>query len=183
MVVWITGLSGAGKSTLARHVACHMRARGRVPVLLDGDELRDIFGAVALSEENHARAGRLGIASRYAQLCRMIATQNVDVVIATISMFREIYHWNRTNLPGYVEVYLKTPLDELRRRDPKGIYRDYESGRLKHVAGLDLQVDEPEAPDWIVEFDPARSAAATADELMAILDTKIGGPANDASIR
>jgi adenylylsulfate kinase len=172
MIVWITGLSGAGKSTLAGQIALRMRARGLTLVLLDGDELREVFGAVSVNEDNHGRAGRLEIASRYARLCRVIATQKIDVVIATISMFREVHDWNRANLPDYVEVYLKTPLDELRRRDPKGIYRAYDAGRLKNVAGLDLKTDEPEAADWVVEFEPGRTVTSTADGLMALLEMR-----------
>jgi adenylylsulfate kinase len=74
------------------------------------------------------------------------------VVTATISLFNEIHEWNRATLPGYFEVYLKVPIDELRRRDPKGIYRRFDAGELTHVAGLDLPIDEPEAADWVVEL-------------------------------
>jgi adenylylsulfate kinase len=173
MVLWITGLSGAGKSTLAGQIALRMRARGLTLVLLDGDELREVFGAVSASVENHGRAGRLEMASRYARLCRMIALQKVHVVIATISMFREVHEWNRGNLPDYIEIYLKTPLDELRRRDPKGIYREYDAGHLEHVAGLDLEIDEPEAADWVMEFEPGRSVTSTADELMTFVEMRM----------
>ena len=52
------------------------------------------------------------------------------VVIATISMFDELYAWNRENTTNYFEVYLKVPLDELRRCDPKSTYQRYENGEL-----------------------------------------------------
>ena len=45
-------------------------------------------------------------------------------------MFDELYAWNRENITNYFEVYLKAPLDELRCRDPKSIYRRYENGEL-----------------------------------------------------
>ena len=64
-------------------------------------------------------------------------------------MFKEVYAWNRENLPGYFEVYMKASLDELRRRDPKGIYYDFDTHVLSNVAGLDLPVDEPEFPDFV----------------------------------
>ncbi|MBF0179868.1 MAG: adenylyl-sulfate kinase [Magnetococcales bacterium] len=164
-VLWITGLSGAGKSTLAREVTGRLRAMGRPVLLLDGDELREVFGAVAANTANHGREGRLALALRYARLCRVLAGQGVLVVIATISLFREVHAWNRQHLPGYFEVYLKVPLEELQRRDPKGIYRRFASGELTHVAGLDLPVDEPEGADWVVDFVPGRSVAALAEAL------------------
>lgn len=171
-VIWITGLSGAGKSTLAHEVVARFRAAGEAVVMLDGDELREVFGAVAANAQNHGREGRLALAMQYAHLCRVIAAQGLTVVIATISLFREVHAWNRANLPGYFEVYLKVPVEELRRRDPKGIYRRFDAGELTHVAGLDLPIDEPEAADWIVEFDPERTVTALAAELNQILSTR-----------
>ena len=104
----------------------------------------------------------------------MLANQGLTVVIATMSLFKEVHAWNRHNLPGYFEVYLKVPLDELRRRDSKGIYRRFDSGELSQVAGLDLLVDEPESADWVVEFDPLRSVETVAEELMKILSGNQG---------
>jgi adenylylsulfate kinase-like enzyme len=165
-VIWITGLSGAGKSTLARQVVEQLRSFGNTVVMLDGDELRDVFGAVPSNVQNHGREGRLALAMQYAHLCQIIASQGLIVVIATISLFREVHAWNRINLPGYFEVYLKVPVRELRRRDPKGIYKRFDSGELTNVAGLDLQIDEPYAPDWVVEFESGQSPVAVTDELL-----------------
>lgn len=165
-VIWITGLSGAGKSTLGQEVVGRLRDRGEAVVMLDGDELREVFGAVAANSQNHGREGRLALALQYAHLCRVIASQGLTVVIATISLFKEVHVWNRANLPGYYEVYLKVPVDELRRRDPKGIYRKFDAGELTNVAGLDLSIDEPEAADWVVEFEPRRGVASLANKLL-----------------
>ena len=168
-VIWITGLSGAGKTSLATEVVSRLRNRIQHVVMLDGDELREVFGAVASNAQNHGREARLALAMRYAHLCRVIAAQGFTVVIATISLFREVHAWNRANLPGYFEVYLKVPLEELRRRDPKGIYRRFDTGQLSDVAGLDLPIDEPEAADWVVEFLPARSITVLAEGLLSRL--------------
>lgn len=168
-VIWITGLSGAGKSTLAKLLVSRLKGYGKSVVLLDGDELRDVFGAVTANETNHGREGRLALAMQYAHLCRLIASQGLTVVIATISLFREVHDWNRANLPGYFEVYLKVPVDELRRRDPKGIYRRFDAGELANVAGLDLSVDEPESADWVAAFESGQTATLLADKFMTIL--------------
>jgi adenylylsulfate kinase-like enzyme/glycosyltransferase involved in cell wall biosynthesis len=168
-VIWITGLSGAGKSTLAHEIVSRLRANDNAVVMLDGDELRDVFGAVAANAQNHGRDGRLALALQYSHLCSILAAQGMTVVIATISLFREVHVWNRANLPGYFEVYLKVPVDELRRRDPKGIYRRFDAGELTNVVGLDLPIDEPEAADWVVEFEPGRSVATSAVELLKTL--------------
>lgn len=171
-VIWITGLSGAGKSTLAHEVVARLRAEGKAVAMLDGDELREVFGAVAANAQNHGREGRLALAMQYAHLCRVIASQGLTVVIATISLFREVHAWNREHLPGYFEVYLKVPVEELRRRDPKGIYRRFDAGELSNVAGLDLPIDEPEAADWMAEFVSGQLVSDLADKLMTILKTR-----------
>lgn len=165
-VVWITGLSGAGKSTLARELVAELRSHGHSVVMLDGDELRDVFGAATANSQNHGREGRLALAMQYAHLCKVIAAQGQTVVIATISLFREVHAWNRTHLPGYFEVYLKVPVEELRRRDPKDIYRRFYAGELQNVAGLDLSIDEPTAADWVVEFEPDRPLQTVTDDLL-----------------
>ena len=140
--------------------------------MLDGDELREVFGAVAANAQNHDREGRLVLAMQYASLCRVIAEQGLTVVIATISLFREVHTWNRANLPGYFEVYLKVPVEELRRRDPKGIYRRYDSGEISNVAGLDLAIDEPESADWVAEYSPDINVQTLADRLIQQLMEK-----------
>ncbi|PWB35388.1 adenylyl-sulfate kinase [Pseudomonas sp. SDI] len=165
-VVWITGLSGAGKSTLAQAFAAGLRAQGQSVVVLDGDELREVFGNTADRAQNYDRAARLALAMQYAHLCRVIAAQGHIVVIATISLFHEVHAWNRSQLPGYFEVYLQVPLEELRRRDPKGIYRRFDAGELHNVAGLDLSIDEPSAADWAVAFEPQRTLATLTEDLL-----------------
>jgi adenylylsulfate kinase-like enzyme len=164
--IWITGLSGAGKSTLAVELTRRLRATGEAGIMLDGDELRTVFGAVAADVRNHSRERRLALGMQYAHLCRVITDQGPTVVIATISLFKEVHAWNRENLSGYFEVYLKVPVEELRRRDPKGIYRRFDTGDLANVAGLDLPVDEPEAADLILEFLPEQTADVMAARVM-----------------
>ena len=171
-VIWITGLSGSGKTTLAKEVVYRLRSVGQTVLMLDGDEMRQVFGATKDNSKNHCREGRLALAMQYARLCRLIANQGATVVCSTISMFEEVHSWNRDNQPSYFEVYLKVPISELRRRDPKGIYRNFDSGELENVAGLDLPVDEPKQPDILFEFAPNLKLKQMVDDFMSKLNYK-----------
>tara|TARA_B100000035_G_scaffold310782_1_gene319197 strand:+ start:476 stop:1045 length:570 start_codon:yes stop_codon:yes gene_type:complete len=150
--IWITGLSGSGKSTLAAKVVNFLKNKGLPVIHLDGDKLREVFGSSKDLKKNHSRKSRIFLAMQYSLLCQLISNQGVIVVCSTISMFKEVHEWNRANLSNYIEVFLKVPLEELKRRDPKKIYQRYDIGKLKNVAGLDLLVDEPKKPDWLFDF-------------------------------
>ena len=165
-VIWITGLSGSGKSTLAREVVNNLREKGKPVILLDGDELGGVFGAENQNDKNHTYEGRLALSKQYSHLCKLISSQGVMVVIATISLFHGIHVWNRKNLSDYYEVYLKVPIEELRKRDPKGIYKSFDEGKLKNVAGIDLKIDEPKNPDWLIDFNFEQSTTKIAKELL-----------------
>ena len=106
-------------------------------------------------------------------MCKILASQGIIVVIATISLFREIHVWNRDHLPRYIEVYLKVPLSELERRDSKGIYQRFHLGEIKNVAGLDLEIDEPVEADWIEVFDPLRSSSMVCSDLLLYIEKEL----------
>lgn len=162
-VFWITGLSGTGKTTLGRELCSRLRASGRPVTFLDGDVLR----AVIAEDLGHSISNRRKSAMRNARLCRMLAQQGADVVCATISLFHNVQRWNRANIPGYREIYLQVPMEELRRRDTKGIYARAERGDLSDVVGLDVPIEAPEAPDLVLDNYGQLDVAAAVDRIMA----------------
>jgi adenylylsulfate kinase len=115
--------------------------------LLDGDVLRAILG----DRFGHGADDRRAISMCYARLCRELSSQGFDVICATISMFRDLHDWNRANIPNYREIYLRVPQAELERRDPKGLYARARQGGLSDVVGLDHPMEEPRAPDLIID--------------------------------
>ncbi len=146
-VYWITGLSGAGKTTIGKLWYEELRSRMPNVVMLDGDILRAVFaGDLGYSQEERRR-----IAMRYARLCKMLSEQGICVVCCTISMFDSVREWNRENIEGYVEVYIKASMETLRRRDQKGLYSHADG----NVAGVNFQVEEPKTPDVVLENDGA----------------------------
>jgi cytidine diphosphoramidate kinase len=159
--LWITGLSASGKTTLSTLLVERIRSRGKKVVYLDGDELRQV-----LSNKTYTREERIILGMRYSRLCKLLIDQDFDVVIAVIGLFKEIHTWNRENISNYVEIFIDTPLDELKKRDPKGLYYKYEIGEIQNVAGLDLQVDFPVNPDIRIKWSNNRSIESMFEELL-----------------
>ena len=158
---WITGLSATGKSTFSNLLVNHFRSTGKQLIQLDGDELRQV-----LADQAYTKEERIALSMRYARLCQLISSQGVDVVIAVIGLFKEIHEWNRKNIPNYIEIFIDTPLDELIRRDPKGLYKRYLSGEINNIAGMDLKIDYPENPDIHIKWSNGRSIESMFNELL-----------------
>jgi adenylylsulfate kinase-like enzyme/phosphohistidine swiveling domain-containing protein len=144
-VFWITGLSGSGKTSIGRALASHLRASGGRVIFLDGDTLR----AAVSSDLGYSAEDRRSVAMRNGMLCRMLAEQGFDIVCSTISLFHEVQRWNRENIARYNEIFVRVPLEELKRRDIKGIYGD--DRRAANVVGVDIPAETPEAPDLILD--------------------------------
>ena len=139
-VIWLTGLAGAGKTTFASELFKHLKELHGNVILLDGDVFRNIFG-----ESGFKRDERLKIAYKINALAGFLEQNGLIVIVATMSLFDEIYTINRANFKDYFEVFVKCDFDELVRRDKKGLYSKALSGEIKNVVGVDIAYDEPKA--------------------------------------
>lgn len=147
MVVWVIGLSGSGKTTLSERIVHDVRRCGKTVILLDGDQIRELFN----NDIGHDLVSRRLNAERICRLCGLLDAQGIHVVCAILSIFPESRQWCRTNLRQYYEVFIDTPIELLRQRDPKGLYARHDRGEITNVAGLDLHFPWPSSPDLIIE--------------------------------
>lgn len=143
-VVWITGLPGAGKTTVAGEVYRLLKTVSPAVVRVDGDVFRELMG----HDLGYGMADRLENARRLTRLCGFLAGQGLDVVCATVSLFREIHVWNRAHLPRYFEVYLRVTAETLEARDQKKLVS---SG--SQVVGVDQPFDEPADAHMVIDND------------------------------
>jgi len=139
---WITGLSGAGKTTISALLYEYLRKKQNNLVFIDGDKIREVYQNTDYTEE-----GREKIAYTNMRLAKMLTEQGIDVILAVIGM-RDVYReWNRENIDNYYEIYLEVPIEELIRRDSKGLYSKALKGLIKNVYGIDMKYEEPRTPD------------------------------------
>lgn len=146
-VYWITGLSGAGKTTIGKLLYEKIRAEHPNTVFLDGDTLRKVFG----DDLGYSQEDRKKCAMRYSRLCAMLQEQGMNVICCTISMFDSVREWNRQNICSYKEIYLKVSMEILQRRDQKGLYSGMTEEEQKEVAGVHMEIEEPQYPHLILE--------------------------------
>lgn len=145
-VLWFTGLSGSGKSTIAERVHEELRRRGVAVEYIDGDALREVFpktGFTRDEREEHLR--------RTGYMASRLAAHGVTVVASFVSPYRESRDFIRRLAPGFVEIYVSTPLDECERRDVKGLYARARRGEIKNFTGIDDPYEPPVSPELTLD--------------------------------
>ena len=147
MVIWVIGLAGSGKTTVANMLRDAFWTAKKPVVLLDGDNVRDVFG----NDLGFTKRDRLINARRIRSLCYLLDQQNIDVVCAILSISQADRDWCRTNLNNYKEIYLDVSVDMIEARGDRVIYQQYKDGETKNVVGYDIQFEVPDKSDFIIE--------------------------------
>lgn len=151
-LIWVTGLAGAGKTTIAQEVYKKIKLKHPNTVLLDGDDYRKIMDKTT----GHSRPERFEIAMQIARMCKFLVEQDINVVCSTISLFKKVHAFNRENFKDYFEVFIDCSMDELIKRDQKGIYSKAIKGEIKNVVGVDIAYDRPNNCHLIIDNTKAK---------------------------
>ena len=147
MIIWIIGLSGSGKTTFGEALSKELRELGKKVVLLDGDQVREIFN----NDLGHNINDRKKNADRIYRLGQFIANQGIYVVCPILSIFENHRDLNRKSNIKYFEIFIDTPMEILEKRDSKGLYSKYRKGLINNVAGKDLDFPIPKQPNLIIK--------------------------------
>ena len=148
--LWLTGLSGAGKSTLAGTVREDLVERGLAVEALDGDQFRTTLsrGLGFSREDRDENVRRIGL------VAGLLARHGVVVIVAAISPFRAARDQVRaSHATPFVEVFVDCPLDEVMRRDTRGLYAKALLGELPDVSGVSQPYERPPSPELQVRTD------------------------------
>lgn len=138
--LWFTGLSGSGKTTLAHIIEKKLRDGGAKVEILDGDVVRQNLskGLGFSKEDRDTNVRRIGF------VAELLARNGVVAITAAISPYKEIRDEIREKHENFVEVYVECGLDELIKRDVKGLYKKALAGEIKGFTGVDDPYEAPE---------------------------------------
>jgi adenylylsulfate kinase len=165
-VLWFTGLSGSGKSTVANAVSKKLFDLGIQNYVLDGDNVRHGLNKdLGFSAEDRTENIR-----RIGEVAKLFVDSGQFVLTAFISPFAQ----DRALVRGlvesdeFIEIYVKCPLEECEKRDPKGLYQKARNGEIRNFTGIDSPYEAPEAPELIIDTH-LHSIHQCADQVIAYL--------------
>jgi adenylylsulfate kinase len=165
--VWFTGLSGAGKSTLAEALQPALRERGHAVEILDGDIVRtNLSKGLGFSKEDRdTNILRIGF------VAHLLSRNGVAVISAAISPYRDVRDQNRALIGDFVEVYAKCSIEELTRRDVKGLYEKALRGEIQNFTGISDPYEEPLNAEVVVDTEQETMQESLA-KILAFLEGK-----------
>lgn len=118
VVVWFTGLPASGKTTLAGELQTHLRERGELSCVLDGDVVRGLLAPLVAYSDRERDAFYAALAGLAAELAR----QGLTVLVPATAHRRAYRRRARELAPRFVEVWVTTPLADCQAHDEKGLY-------------------------------------------------------------
>ena len=145
-VVWITGLPASGKSKLGKRLAAELAGRGIHVSVLDGDEVR----AALVPAPGYSPKERQAFYETLAGLAALLAAQGAVVLVPATAHLRAFRERAREMAPRFLEVWVDTPIEECRARDPKGLYgQAAAAATLTTLPGVGEAYEPPLAPDAV----------------------------------
>ncbi len=175
--VWFTGLSGAGKSTIAERLLAVLRDQSVKSELLDGDVVRtNLSKGLGFSKEDRdTNIRRIGFVSN------LLTRNGVVSIVSAISPYREVRDEVRNDIgDNFVEVYVEASLDELVRRDVKGLYEKAIKGEIPNFTGVSDPYEEPLNPEVLVNTEQ-ESIEESLGKVLAALEERGFAPKGTAS--
>ena len=166
--VWLTGLSGSGKSSVAVELERALLEAGRPALVLDGDNLRhglnsDLGLSPGDRRENVRRVGEV------AKLFAGVGWVSIVPVISPYAAGRDaVRASHEAGGVRFCEIYVDTPLEVCKTRDPKGLYAKAEAGELTGMTGIDAPYEAPEHPE--LHLDGTAPLDGLVQQILVLID-------------
>ena len=148
-IIWLTGLSGSGKSSIANELAKQLFAQGAHAYVLDGDNLRSGLNMdLGFTPEDRAENVR-----RVSEVAKLMLDAGLIVITALVSPFEADRQRARSLVDAgeFTEVFIDTPIEICRQRDPKGLYKKADSGKIPNFTGIGQEYEVPRNPELVID--------------------------------
>jgi adenylylsulfate kinase len=167
--IWLTGLPCSGKSTIARELARRLLRRGRRVEVLDGDLIRQSLSyGLGFSREDRDRN-----VLRVAFVANLLSRNDVVVIVAVVSPYRQARAEARQLLQRFFEVHVDCPVEECERRDVKGMYKRARAGEVRGFTGVDDPYEAPLEPELAVSTNFQSSDESAARVEAKLLESQL----------
>ncbi|MBN1863372.1 MAG: sulfate adenylyltransferase subunit CysN [Victivallales bacterium] len=141
VTIMLTGLHASGKSEIAYQLEKLLFDSGHASVVLTGRDLRSGISR-ELDFDISDRAENL---RRAAETARILNSHGLICICAFIAPDSSIRR-QMSDIVGkgrFIEAFVSLPLEECRKNDSTGLYRQADEGAVRDVAGVSYPYDEP----------------------------------------
>jgi adenylylsulfate kinase len=147
VTVWFTGLPSSGKSTIADVLAEKLKERGGRVERLDGDVIRaNLWKELGFSKEDRDENIKMA-----AYLAGIFTRHGIITITTFVSPYQELRDHARRTIGNFIEVFVKCPVEECIKRDPKGLYKKALAGEIPNFTGISDPYEEPTSPELLIE--------------------------------
>jgi adenylylsulfate kinase len=162
ILIQLFGLSGVGKTTLAQAVKKELISKNRKVEIIDGDEYRKVI----CNDLSFSREDRIENIKRLGFIGNVLARNGVIVILSAISPYEIARKELKSKYQNVYTVWLNCPIDELIRRDTKGLYHrallpDSDPAKISNLTGINDTFEIPENPDLVINTMKIRIEEAT----------------------
>jgi len=164
--VLLTGLSAAGKSTIATALSRRLFDLGKTAIRLDGENVRlGISRDLGFSAQERSENLR-----RVSEMALLVNKQGLISVAALAAPKASVRRQARELIGSdhYLEIFVDTPIEVCRERDPNGLYEAADRGDIPQFPGVSATYDRPTDMDLRVDTS-TQSIVECVEQIMALM--------------
>lgn len=174
--VWITGLPGSGKSVVSQALLKLLKQHNIQAQILSSDALRKII----TPQPTYSEKERDMVYEALVLLAKHLTKHGINVIIDATGNRRRYRNNARKQIPNFIEIYLKCPLEICIQREtkrgktfhaPKNIYQKALKSEAPTVPGIGAPYEPPLKPELAIDT-TKHTPKQTAQKILQTIQTQ-----------